>query len=244
MWKRISAWLFDLIITCTVIAGFAFLISLAFGYDSHIEALEQKYRDYEAEYGISLEIEAEEYEALTEEQKAKYEIADKAFSEDAEAQQIYYQIFNLTLITVIFSVLFGMLLMEFILPLIFGNGQTLGKKIFGIGVMRIDSVKINPAVLLIRTLLGKYTIETMLPLLLLMMIFFGLIGIGGTLLICLILLTNIVMMCATVTNSAIHDMLANTVTVDIASQMIFDTEEDMLAYKQRMHEEAMRAERY
>ena len=65
MWKRISAWLFDLIITCTVIAGFAFLISLAFGYDSHIEALEQKYRDYEAEYGISLEIEAEEYEALT-----------------------------------------------------------------------------------------------------------------------------------------------------------------------------------
>lgn len=239
MWKRISAWLFDLILLCTVVAGFAFLISLAFGYDSHVSALEQKYRDYEAEYGISLEIEAEEYETLSDEKKAAYEAADKAFSEDEEAQGIYYVIFNLTLITAIFSVLFGYMTMEFLLPLLFGNGQTLGKKIFGIGVMRIDSVKINPTVLLIRTLLGKYTIETMLPLLLLLMIFFGLLGIGGTLVIALILLTNIVMMCITRTNSAIHDMLANTVTVDIASQMIFDSEQQLLAYKQRMHAESI-----
>ena len=42
----------------------------------------------------------------------------------------------------------------------------------------------------------------------------------------------------------IYDMLANTVTVDMASQMIFDSPEALLEYKQRVHAEAVERAEY
>ena len=50
-------------------------------------------------------------------------------------------------------------------------------------------------------------------------------------------------MIASKTNSAIHDKLASTVTVDLASQMIFDTQEELIKFKeQKAQEAASRAE--
>ena len=40
------------------------------------------------------------------------------------------------------------------------------------------------------------------------------------------------------------DKLANTVTVDVASQMIFKTHEDMIAYKQKIAAEKAAAQTY
>ena len=44
--------------------------------------------------------------------------------------------------------------------------------------MRTDSVRVKPIAMLIRTLLGKYTIETMAPLLIIFLILFGSLGTG------------------------------------------------------------------
>ena len=38
-------------------------------------------------------------------------------------------------------------------------------------------------------------------------------------------------------NCAIHDLLADCVVVDLSSQLIFDTEEELLEYKKRMSAE-------
>ena len=46
------------------------------------------------------------------------------------------------------------------------------------------------------------------------------------------------------TNSGIHDMLASTVVVDLASQMIFDSPEDVLEYKTKIHEEEVKHAKY
>ena len=40
------------------------------------------------------------------------------------------------------------------------------------------------------------------------------------------------------------DKLANTVTVDLASQMIFNTEEDLIAYKQKIAAEKAAKQSY
>jgi hypothetical protein len=37
----------------------------------------------------------------------------------------------------------------------------------------------------------------------------------------------------------LHDMLAGTVTVDFASQMIFDSPEELLEYKKKLHAESI-----
>ena len=127
--------------------------------------------------------------------------------------------------------------LEFIVPLIFKNGQTIGKKVFGIAVMRLDHVKVTAPFIFIRNILGKYTVETMIPIILIILIVFGLVGFMGPVIILLVLLTNIIMMIVTKTNSGIHDMLVSTVVVDMASQMIFDSPEALLEYKQKVHAE-------
>ena len=46
------------------------------------------------------------------------------------------------------------------------------------------------------------------------------------------------------TRSTIHDLVSDTVVVDMASQMIFDSEEELIAYKTRIHEEEVNKREY
>ena len=133
---------------------------------------------------------------------------------------------------------------EFVVPLLFGNGQTVGKKIFGIAVMRVNGVKINGVALFIRSILGKYTIETMVPVMLVIMVMLEVLGIVGPAVILLIGVLQIGLMLATRTNSAIHDCLANTVAVDLHSQMIFGSEAEVIEYKKRIHEDIANRSNY
>lgn len=244
MWKRISAGLFDGILLAMLAVGLAFLLSVVLGYDGHTAQLEARYAEYEARYGITLDITSADYNAMTEEERAQYDAALAAFAEDREAGYLYSLLINLTLVIITFGILLSYLILELIVPLLFGNGQTVGKKVFGIGVMHVNALKITPQMLFIRTVLGKYTLETMIPVLLILMIFFGIIGIEGTAIILVLALVQVVLLAATRTRSAIHDLLAQSVTVDLASQMIFENAEARMNYiKNRAAEEAARAEK-
>lgn len=244
LWKRISAYIFDKIFVFILAVGFAFLLSIGVDFDSYSQKCAEKLEYYETLYNTDFEMSTEDYENLTEEGKTAYAQAEEALYNDAEAVRILSTMFNLTLIITIFGILISYMLLEFLVPMLFKNGQTLGKKIFGIAVMRIDGVKISPLLLMVRTLLGKYTIETMVPVLIIIGLMFGLVGFAGPVVILLILITNVAMFIATKTRSPIHDMLANTVTVDLASQMIFDTPEALLEYKQKIHEEEANKAQY
>lgn len=236
MWKRISAWLFDFIIICMTIVGIAWLLSVAFRYDFHYANLEAAYDKYEQEYGVNLDISAEESEKLTEEQKAIYqEIAEK-MQKDPQIRGTYTVVVNLVLTVTALSILLGHFLIGFMIPMFLGNGQTLGKKIFAIGVMRFDGVRLSNLQLFVRSILGKCVVETLVPVFIIMMIFLGTTGIVGVAVLAALALSQIVSVIATKARTPIHDMMASTVTMDMASQMIFESPEELLAYKQRLHE--------
>ena len=244
MWKRISAFLFDFILLVVAVAGFAFLLSSVLGFDKHNTALNDAYAKYEAEYGVVFNISQEEFIQQSEAKQQAWNDAYQALIKDQEAMYSYNMVINLTLVISTLAVLFAYLVLEFFVPLKFENGQTLGKKIFGVAVMRVDGVKVTAPLLFIRTILGKFTIETMIPVLICIMIFFNTIGIVGVLILGLILLLQIILMISTHTNSCIHDVLAKTVTVDMQSQLIFDTEEEMIAYKSKVHAERVARQTY
>lgn len=244
MWKRISAFLFDFIILVIAAVGLATLLSAILGYDTHYNNMQAGYDKYEKEYGVELSISQEEYNAKSEDEKAVWNQAFEAFSKDEDVMYAYSMLVNLSFIIVVFALLLAFLALEFVVPNIFGNGQTLGKKIFGIGVMRTDGIRVVPALMFIRTVLGKFTIETMIPLFLVMMLMFGIIGSTGTIIIGLILLAQIILLVTTQTNSMIHDVLAKTVVVDVASQMIFENEQELVAYKEKLHAEKAARQTY
>lgn len=237
MWKRISAGLFDGILLSVAAAFLAMVLSSILGFDTYNNALEDCYSKYEAQYGISFEITMEDYNAMTQEQIDLYNAAYAAFSKDADAIYNFNVIVRLTITIASISILLGHLLLEFAVPLFLKDGRTLGKKIFCIGLMRTHGVRINTVALFIRTFLGKFTIETMIPVLIVLMIFWGTIGIVGPLVIAGILLLQIILLATSRTNSVIHDRLSDTVVVDMESQLIFDTEDALIAYTKRLHAE-------
>ena len=236
-WKRSSAFIFDKILLFVLAVGLAFLFSTALNIDTYSAQYRERHTAYSEQYGVDLSISKGEYDALPEDERATFYLAVDAFNKDETAIYATAMIFNLTLITVIFSILIAYAILEFAIPLFLKNGQTLGKKIFGVGIMRLDGVKVSAPILFIRTILGKYTIEVMVPVMILIGIRFGMFGILGLIIACLVVLTTLLMVIITKTNSPIHDMLASTVTVDMATQLIFDTPEAMLEYKQRVHAE-------
>ena len=244
LWKRMSAYLFDIIILAVVSIGAVSALSAAFGYDGYSEKMTQYYEQYEEQYGVDFDISAEDFEKLTEEEKNKYHEADDAMNNDGEVIKAYRMMFNLSILIVSLGLFIGFFILEFIIPAFLGNGQTLGKKIFGVAVMRTNSVKITTPILFIRAILGKYTIETMVPAFLLFMIFFGVLGFVGMLVIFAILLLNLILVFATRTSSTIHDLLSDSVVVDMASQRIFDSYDSMIEYKKKLHAEAVAKEDY
>ena len=237
MLKRISAYTFDMILLVCLAMVVAMALSGIFGYDEYNARMDAAYDQYGLMYGINVSMTLEEYEKLTPEQLDLYMQALEAINADNEVMHTYSMVVNLTLIIASFSILAGYLVLEFIVPLWLGNGQTLGKKIFGIALMRQDGVKITPLMLFARTILGKYTLETMIPVLIVIMLLFQMIGLIGTLIIGLILLLQVILLIATRTNSALHDLLACTVAVDMASQMMFDSPEALLEYQKRISAE-------
>lgn len=242
--KRASAFLLDIILLIVLATGVGLLVSVITGFDGYNQALTECQTQYEKQYGVSFELSQSEFAALTEAEQKKINDAYAEFSKDPEAIYNYNMVINLSLVIVSLGLLIAYLVLEFAVPLLFGNGQTVGKKIFGIAVMKISGVKIDAVSLFVRTLLGKYTFETMIPLLLIMMMLWGAIGIVAPIVIGAILVTEIVFMITSHTNAMIHDKLAQTVAVDMQSQMIFASESELLAYKAKLHEEMVKKQSY
>jgi uncharacterized RDD family membrane protein YckC len=242
--KRISAFLLDVILLCILVTGFAFGLSAITGYDSYNEKLDAARDRYEKEYDVSFDLSQEEYSKLTDEQKATLDKAFAAFGEDEEVVYLYNMQINLILLISSISIFLAYFILEFIVPLLLKNGQTVGKKIFGLALMRTDGVRLSAVSLFARTVLGKYTLETMVPVAIVIMIFLGSLGITGTVVLLLLLALQVGVLIYTKTNSSIHDLLAASVVVELSSQMIFDSEEAMMAYKKKIHADAVERAKY
>ena len=236
IWKRFAAALLDFILILTIAVGIAALVSLITGYDKANDRLEEIYAEYEEAYHIDR---TKSLDSLTEEEIKRYEEAELAISQDEEAIKVYGLVINLTLVITSVSILAAVMIGEFVVPLFLKNGQTVGKKIFGIGVMMTNGTKLKTVALFIRAVLGKYTIETMIPVLILIMIYFGSIGILGIVILALILLLELILIISTGNNSLIHDLISDTVVIDAGSQKIFDSENDLIEYQKKIHADSV-----
>ena len=152
-----------------------------------------------------------------------------------DAQRVYVP--SLLFMIISIGLLLAYLVLEFILPIILKNGQTVGKKVFGICLVRPDCVRITNIALFARTLLGKFAVETMFPILLVFLLLLGMLGWLALVLLAALFILNIVLFFATKNRTPIHDIFASTVAVDMATQVIFDSEEELNAKKALQHRE-------
>lgn len=241
--KRIIAAIFDGIILSIIAVGLLASFTSILKTEKHITTASQAMDACKAQYNITLS--AEEYNQLSAEEQADYanrvKLAEEAFANNSEAMYAYNMWINLTLISVSASVLISVLVVEFVTPILLGNGQTIGKKIFGIALMHKDHVKVSNVQLFVRAVLGKFAIELMIPICIITMVYFNTIGISGPIFILILFVIQLICMAATRTNSLLHDVMSNVIAVDMASQKIFDSREDLLEYTKKVHAEKANA---
>ncbi len=246
MWKRISAWLLDKILLVIIATGFAFLISWITKYDSYSDNYYAKYEEYQETYGLDFsDIEVQTYMAKykSSDECTAEEVADKekchtaveaykAFSNDEDVLYNWNMRVNLTLIMVTTSTLLAIMLCEFFVPLFLKNGQTVGKLCFNICLVKNNCVRVNNLMIFTRALLGKFAIESIIPIYaVVLMLFFN----GGRIWIIitgLILVINFVLVFFTRNHTPIHDLLAGTIVVDKSSQMIYQNDEELIRAKE------------
>ena len=232
VFKRLGAYLLDMILLITLVIGAWSMFSHVVKYDDCAERLKGYYEKYEQEYGVDFSISMEEYDALEDAELQKYIAANEAMNQDQDALDVYNMKIYLEMMLISSSVLLAYTILEIVIPLLLKNGQTVGKKIFGLCVMHKDGVRVSAIQVCFRALLGKYTIETMLPIMIYILKIYRALGTTGSLIVALLVMVQLFFVLYTRTNRAIHDMLCNTVVVDYHSQMIFDCEEDLIAYKE------------
>ena len=238
--KRISAFLLDFVLIAIIATFFAWIVSLITNYSSILEEFSGHYARYESMYGISLTDEAI-FKTYTEEQLNTYKEAITAMNADEDVLRCWGLVSNLPVVMVSVGFLFATLIVEFIFPIIFKNGQTIGKKIFKIGVINENGVICSNFQLFARAILGKCTIEYMIPGIIIVMMGLGTMGFIGPLILLAIIGTNIALVMVNPTKPFIHDLVAKSAVCDLSTQKIFKSNEEMIAYKEQIDRE--RAER-
>ena len=232
--KRLSAYILDFFIVVLLAVGFMVLMYDIVDYDSKANELTSYHVEYEEKYGIDSKLSKDEIAQLPKAEQDKYTAAEVEWQADERVRNVYSDLINLILLNTVISLFLAYMICEFIVPLVLKNGQTVGKKVFNIAIMRVDGVKVSPLQLFVRGVIGKFTIETIIPMLLATMVLMQIMPAVALVVLLLLLLLQIAVMIISKTNSAIHDLLAVTVAVDLESQRIFESEAAMLEYKLKL----------
>lgn len=248
LWKRIAAGILDLILVAILATGFGWAISAISNYDSYNDRMEAKYSFYAQKYEINRNMTEEQFNAMPEAERKAYtarvDAADGEIRADKEAMYLYNMVVNLILIIVSGGILLAMILLEFVVPLLFGNGQTIGKKVFSLCLVRNDGVKLNGYQHFTRVILGKYAVETMIPVYVAVMLIMGQPNGILILFVAALLIAQCVIMIVTRNNCLLHDLMTGTVVVDYGSQKIFKSTEDLIAYQKMLAADRARRQTY
>jgi len=227
--KRLFAFLLDLILASIVVAGCYYLLSSVLGIDRYGAIYNERLAYYEAEYGVDFD--EDDYASMDEAGKANYKAAVDAMNADETANTAIKTSYALTFGVLGGGIVLAALLLEFVIPLLLKDGRTLGKRLFGLGVMRRSGLRISAPVLFVRGVIGKGIFEFVLPVMLIVTAGAGMTGIFGLILLGIMIIAEIVTVAKSGTNSFLHDLLADSVVIDWDSQLIFENEEALAAYR-------------
>lgn len=243
-WKRIASFILDAIIVSILVTGFSFIATVVLDYDSLIEKRDEYYEIYEKEFGIEFDISSSDASKLTDEEKQIYQEAYDKFNSNPDALKVYNQIIKLSLIIPLVAFFLSYLIADFIIPLILKNGQTIGKKVFGVCIVKKNGVKVEPVALFVRTVIGKFAIETVIPLSQVILFIFSNAQILNLILVGVLVFVELGMLIFTKDNSLLHDALAYTSSADMSTQIIFNSEDERLNTLKEVEKEKVRRSVY
>ena len=183
VFKRASALLLDIIILAVLASGFSFLVAKVLNVSKHQDKLQEYYDYYVDTYDVNFGLTAEDFEKMSEDELNHYLEVEEIIKKDTSFNDEKNTVVLLTLLTAFLGILLGFTCSEFVVPLLFKNGQTLGKKVFSLCVLKNNSVKMTGVQFFVRTFLGKFAVEIMIPVNIIVMLLLGIDMAGGAIVV-------------------------------------------------------------
>lgn len=236
-WKRILSFIVDAATISIIAVVVCLLMARILKYEENSNNLNKKYEYYEETYNVSFELTEEEYNQFTEEEINKYQEVQEIINNDEEFINIFKKMVILTIVIIAIGVFVGVMVVEFIIPLFLKNGQTIGKKMFDLCLVRPNSVKVSILQIFVRTFFGKYIIEIMLPIVLIILYIFGSLVSETIIGIISLLVIQICIYFSKNYRQFLHDRFSVVIVVDKQEQKIFDTYDELILYNQNKKSE-------
>lgn len=111
------------------------------------------------------------------------------------------------------GIFISFLLSEVLVPLLLGRGETIGKKIFSLFLIRLDEKRVGGGTLILRALGGKYLMESLPVVFLSLHAFFSCSGVC-LLIAFLLVILNVSLTVFSKNHRALHDIISGTVVVE------------------------------
>lgn len=241
--RRFGAGMFDLIILIIIATGLVLLCNCVFGYDSLFTQYEKDIERIEREYGISLDITGNEYAGLSEQQMRRYDEAYDALISETSITENYQKLIKTIVLSITIALFLAYTITDIVLPIVFREGRTLGKKLFGLCLISYNQVRVSNYQIVSRALLGKFAVETMVLAYSAVLLLFNKIGIAQLVLVTALFMAQVGFFLFGGNRRLLHDVLAQTVVADYATQKIYESYDSLLdAKKEQAALEAEHAE--
>lgn len=217
---RLAAFLIDAIVFVILFTGVLYLISLIMDFDAHYALLQEEYK--KVGYLIFNE-EKEKWEFLTS-TAPNYEEVTKLVTENKVIMEELFFVNSFSVKSPLIAIAIVLLVVEFIIPLILRNGQTIGMKVFSIGLISNTGIAISPIQLFARCFIGKMAVLGIIPALGILYIFLNYSGgLLGSLIVLVIYGINLFLLIRSKNNTGIQDLIANVIPVDAKETIFYRT---------------------
>ena len=235
--KRLAAYVIDLILLLAITVGVVVGMFSTMGYAAYEEQFDMYCQKYGQQFGVDLSASRADQAELPEAELEKYSAAWEALNADEQAMDAVKQKLRIELLAATVGFFVAYVILEVMIPLIFKNGQTVGKKLMGLCVMHKYHVRVGVMQIIYRTILGKYFIETIIPVIMLILSDYGVLGTTASLVLAIIAMTQGFIVLMSQANCGIHDKLFHTVVADFNEQHIFDTLDERITFEEAYEKE-------
>lgn len=221
LYKRFVALLVDLVVCLQFFAFFQILINPILEKQFNYQELLVQYQDKLVEHGLgfykydeesqmNIYISFEVGEGENKVSQEEYDEASSSFKKDSNAMELSSKVNTITTLGTSVELLLALLPNYLLFPLIFKNGQTLGKKLMKIAIVDKKGCKISFLNLIMRNIVGLYLFD-----LLVSYFFMFIIDVP------IIVVVSLIMALFTKGKRTIHDLIANTYVVDEEMSIIY-----------------------
>ena len=189
--NRAAALILDAVLLLVLFTGILYIISLIADFDAHYALLQEEYK--KVGYLI-FDPESKEFVTITMDNPNYNHVIDLINENEVLLTELAF-VNRFSVNAPLIGIAISLFVLEFIVPLILKNGQTIGMKFFKIALISKNNLAITNTQLFARCVIGKIAILGVIPVLSLLYIFLNAGGgLFGTSLLLIVIIVQIVML--------------------------------------------------